>query len=168
MTPQFAVPPELTPPRAPAHVAPVIPLPVPARPNFAITRRPVDLTNVDARISDSFASVDWGDGVDYGPEFLVPDPALRNSAKAFVERLARVSVNRLGQPIPIPAFEPAADGSIDIHWGDGEERELLLGIRTTGNVASFFGRSSDGTNIKGVLHLDHSNEFLASWLLASA
>ncbi|HKO47553.1 MAG TPA: hypothetical protein VJV79_07515 [Polyangiaceae bacterium] len=75
---------------------------------------------VDAQIAASFSSVDWGDDVDYGPEFSVPTPDLRNTAKAFVERLAHASIDCFGRPIPIPEVSPAADGSIDLHWGDGQ------------------------------------------------
>jgi len=123
----------------------------------------VSLTTVDAEIAASFASVDWGDEVDYGPEFLTPEPALRDSAKAFVERLAHAAAIRLGVALPIPDVSPTADGNIDLHWGPGETRELLLCVRGNGS-ASFFGKAPNGRTIKGVADAASDNMYLAAWL----
>ena len=114
-------------------------------------------------VEAAWASTAW---VEDAYEAPAPSEALRLEAKAFVLRLARVSFTRFSRLIPVPTFTPTADGSIDIHWGDGEERELLLGLSRSGGVASFFGRCSDsGSQIKGVLQTTEVNEFLAAWLL---
>jgi hypothetical protein len=123
------------------------------------------LAQVIADIERSFGAVDWGDGDDYGPEFLIPPQALRMRARDFAVRLARDSAHLYGHPIAAPEFEPASDGTIDLHWGSGGPLELLMGIRSSGDVASFFGTSVDGTSIKGVVRLDGDCLHLAAWLL---
>lgn len=146
---------------------------------FAYRQPPVQIPSLPLRRIDEFAREIWQEGLEdlwqstdwstegYGENSPVPTESLQKSALHFVQRLGTVSFETFARSIPYPTFVPAADGSIDLHWGDGENRELLLGFRVAGNVASFFGRDTmEGTQIKGVLRTTDRNEFLVAWLLA--
>lgn len=123
------------------------------------------LTRVGRDIDTACDGTDWGDGDDYGPEFLIPTVERREAARLLVKRLARVARLQFEKRLPVPDFGPAADGSVDLHWGQGKPRELLLGVRTTGTEASFFGRDASGSTIKGLLRTEEENAFLVAWLL---
>jgi hypothetical protein len=121
--------------------------------------------NVCAEVQNAVAAVDWGDGVDYGPEVFTPTRELRATTAAFVVRISLQASQLLGRRLPLPEFAPAADGTIDVHWGADGPLELLLNIHEAGETASFFGRSASGGRIKGNLRLAEDNLYLAAWLL---
>jgi hypothetical protein len=114
-------------------------------------------------VESLFAAVDWGDNSNYGEDVSPPSVERRAEALAFLRRLASVAVEKLGTPLPLPEVSPTMDGDIDLHWGAGQARELLLCVRS-GGIASFFGMAADGQTIKGVVRTDAENAFLATWL----
>jgi len=115
------------------------------------------------KFDELFADVDWGDDVDYGEDVVAPPAEVRAEAAVFLKRLARSSATKLGIALPLPEISPTVDGNIDLHWGPGETRELLLCVRGKGK-ASFFGKAQNGKTIKGSADTDSDNMYLAAWL----
>jgi hypothetical protein len=140
----------LLPPAGPRLVVAMLP----GRPPLAFT---------EGRLEALVAGVDWGDTADYGEDVVAPTVERRAEALAFLKRLARLAAERLDTHLPLPEVSPTMDGDIDVHWGAGQARELLLCLRGDG-VASFFGRAANGQTIKGAVRTDEEVTFLAAWL----
>jgi hypothetical protein len=121
------------------------------------------LATHDDNFGALFAAVEWGDDIDYGEDVIAPSAEVRDEAVIFLKSLARAAVTKLGAPLPVPDVSPTVDGHIDLHWGQGQTRELLLCVRGNG-LASFFGRAPNGKNIKGTADTAGDNMYLAAWL----
>jgi len=118
------------------------------------------------RLEMVYATTDWGDN-DEDANRIVPTLDTRKAAMDLVLRLGRTAVDTFGQVIPIPDLSSRDDGGVDIHWGHGAARELLLGIREHNDgIVSFYGDSTNGSRIKGATLARADNVFLAAWLLA--
>lgn len=117
----------------------------------------------DENLDTILACVDWGDGVDYGDDISAPSEELRSKAAAFLKRMSLASAAKLGGPLVTPDVSPTVDGNIDIHWGAGEERELLVCVRAEG-LTSYFGKAPNGDVTKGTLAEGSDGGFLAVWL----
>jgi hypothetical protein len=138
-------------------------LPNPMAPNLGFATIEATLKRID----DAAEATDWGDGPEDSDDSVTPTPERRRVARNFVRLLALIAEERLGAALPTPEFWPAANGGVDVHWGPGGSRELLLGVRPEGVEATFFGKASDGTTIKGLVRLDEPSLPLAAWLLQS-
>jgi hypothetical protein len=141
--------------------APLPPLPVPRLVVMFPDR--LGRKSIDERLEALVAEVDWGDATDYGEDVVAPSVERRDEALQFLKRLARSAAERLDSQLPLPEVSPTMGGDIDMHWGAGQARELLLCVRADG-IASFFGKAATGQTIKGTVRTDEENTFLAAWL----
>jgi hypothetical protein len=135
-------------------------LPPPLVPQLIVFPSRPHTADIDARFDALVATVEWGDGVDYGEDASTPTEEQREDAAAFLKSLAR---SMPGRVLPSPEISPTMNGDIDIHWRLPKGRELLLCMRGN-STASYFGKSATGPTIKGTVRTDENNAFLLVWL----
>lgn len=116
-------------------------------------------------IGQAFKATEWELPTDH--DSVAPSPELRERAKSWVVGLANTAAESHHAQLPIPEFDPCADGSIDIHWRNAGSRDLLVNLAVGGVRASFYGESNNSEpNLNGITLTSEDNGFLVSWLLA--
>lgn len=68
-------------------------------------------------------------------------------------------------PVDLPRLLPGPDGSIDLHWIESNEHDLLLNLPASPDEkVTFYGDSRGGSTIKGVMNRDERMTWLLLWI----
>ncbi len=111
-----------------------------------------------AEIEDAESRMRVGNPADYEPEFRAPSIAARSLAKAIAISLLRNSTLRT------PEFLAAGDGAVHLRWRSPRGELLISAPFEGGRIGQFYGRTTEGTSIKGTLSTDGKNAYLTQWL----
>lgn len=70
------------------------------------------------------------------------------NAVTLLRGLAHALHQKTGEVLPVPAIGPCADGSIELFWKTSSFK-LLVNMKPTASDSDFYGKSSDGVEVKG-------------------
>ena len=125
---------------------------------------PPNFEAISAAIQQSKRIIEWEDNWD-----SEGSPAYSEATWRRATDLLRRSVLSVWQSsgliVDVPRIAPGPDGSIDIHWRNGN-RKLLINIPTDANgYATFYGEKGPDNTVEGNLNTSSDNQWLLMWLM---